>query len=94
MNVFKKIIKYNWNIIKKEEILNLINFFNGWTSSSTSATTTTWHTTSSRHSTRHTSRHSSTTRRLIKLRNDRIANSFQFLLMMLKFFLLSSLVGV
>nr|CAD2159238.1 unnamed protein product [Meloidogyne enterolobii] len=30
----------------------------------------------------------------VRLRIDRIANSFQFLLMMLKFFLLSSLVGV
>merc|ERR1711944_174085 len=71
----------------------LVNFFDSWSSSSASTCSwgwSTWHT-STRHSTGHATRHTSwhttwcTTSLLIQLSYNRIANTLNFLLFVLKF---------
>ncbi|CAG5074352.1 Similar to NAD-specific glutamate dehydrogenase (Achlya klebsiana) [Cotesia congregata] len=70
--------------------LQLINFFNGWSSSSSSSSSR-W-CSGTRHTTRHTIRHTASS--LVQLGDNWIADSFNLLLLLLKFFLLSQLISI
>merc|ERR1711944_58794 len=87
-------------IINKFEIQCLIDFFDGWSTSTTgtASTSSSWCTTrhASRHTTWHTSRHAtrSSTGLLVKLSDDRIANSFDLFLFILELINFSQLVSI